>query len=79
MMKCNKQRKPSNKGCEGNACNPFMACVYGNFYALEKTGLTFSNLVTNSIKSIIVDDNRLSDNISECWHPPRKLLFQYNS
>jgi len=74
MMKCDKkQKQPSNKTCESNSCNPFMACASGNFYLVEKTGLSFTNLPVNKNRIILVNDNRLSDNLSECWHPPRVL------
>jgi hypothetical protein len=80
MMKCNKREKQqSNKTCEGNSCNPFMACASGNFYLMEKTSLTFTNLPINKKKNILINDNRLSDNLSNCWRPPRMLPFQKNS
>jgi len=71
-MKCSKEKEPPAKQCDQNACNPFMACAYGNFYLLEKSGFTFTTLSINKTRIILVNDNRLADNLSDCWHPPRK-------
>jgi hypothetical protein len=72
MMKCAKQRQVPAKQCDGNSCNPFMACVYGNFFLAEKAGLNFTNCSLTRRTIIPTNDNRLSDNSSDCWHPPKK-------
>ncbi|MDP4150168.1 MAG: hypothetical protein Q8943_12195 [Bacteroidota bacterium] len=57
-------------GCQGTACNPFMACAYGNFYLPAKSG---AGLVAPSLsveKRFPENDNRLSSRLSESWHPP---------
>jgi hypothetical protein len=76
-MHCSRQAQPKDgkeggqsDGCQGNGCNPFMACAYGNFYLLEKsaTGLLAPSFLLD--KQIPANDNRLSSRLSESWHPP---------
>ena len=56
-----------------------MACAYGNFYLLEKSGFTFTKLLIDKTRIIPANDNRLSDNISDCWHPPQKQPVANNT
>lgn len=74
-MKCDKQKQAPARECGTNtdACNPFMSCVYGNFYLVEKTGITFTKLTITKITIIPVNDNRLSDTSSDFWHPPKTV------
>ncbi len=72
MMSCHKKKQSPRKACEGMGCNPFMACAYGNFYVVEKSDISFKSLVVSNIKIVPSNDNRLADNLSDCWHPPRK-------
>jgi hypothetical protein len=72
MAKCPKQPSPTGNGrkCQGNGCNPFMACAYGNFYLVETTGVAFVLAVQQKDKKIPINDNRLSSSLSDSWHPP---------
>lgn len=77
MMKCNKQTKrTADKPCGNAGCNPFMACAYGNFYISSHNiiSLTLPSLL--SLRSIPLDDNRLSEKSSDWWHPPRFYAHQ---
>jgi hypothetical protein len=85
MMKCHAGKDPSgkppsgkhstgdNSKCQGEGCNPFMACAFGNFYLVEKSGFDFSGIAPEKEKKIAIDDNRLSKGLSESWHPPERL------
>lgn len=77
MMKCHKEKHPSgdNRKCESDGCNPFMACAYGNFYLLEKSGFNFLTIVPEIEKKAAINDNRLSTRLSDCWHPPEFALL----
>jgi len=72
MMKCPKKSPPAsdNKKCRREGCNPFMACAYGNFYMAEKGGIGFLSITPEKKKKMAINDNRLSTNLSESWHPP---------
>lgn len=68
--KCHKSRQPEKKkDCENSGCNPFMACASGNFYLLDNSFISVISLMTARQKIILVDDNRVSDKLNECWHP----------
>jgi hypothetical protein len=70
-MRCQKKEQQPRTPCANNACNPFMACAYGNFYLLAKNGFEFNYILMRSDRPATINDNRLSDNASDCWHPPR--------
>jgi len=74
-MKCHKESPPANdtKKCQRESCNPFMACAYGNFYLLQNSGIDILPVTPEQEKRIAIDDNRLSTNLSESWHPPRGI------
>ena len=69
MMKCPKQGKPDGKETD-DSCNPFMSCVYGNFYFAEKNIFSFEITPPVIDKITATNDNRLSEKSAECWHPP---------
>jgi hypothetical protein len=50
-----------------------MACAYGNFFIIEKQTCKTAIIVFVQEKIPVVNDYRLSTNISECWHPPELL------
>jgi hypothetical protein len=70
---CSKNDKEPKKDtdCRNKSCNPFIACAYGNFYFLSNSRIDFGNLPLNKQKTYSYNDNRLSANPSECWHPPQ--------
>jgi hypothetical protein len=65
------EQKKQKDNCENRNCNPLMACVYGNFFLLEKQFISFDLPQTGSEKKITGNDNRVVRNSSDCWHPPR--------
>jgi hypothetical protein len=75
-MKCHKKNQKPNKSekCENNACNPFMACAYGNFFTNDNN--IYSLILYGIIKEkiITINDNRVSTCSSDCWHPPEGLF-----
>lgn len=56
--------------CRNMACNPFMSCVYGNFFVLDKQCISFDFFPGAKQKLNVYNDNRVIQNLSECWHPP---------
>jgi hypothetical protein len=80
-MKCHANKPPSGKHpsgdngkCQGEGCNPFMACAFGNFYLVEESGFDLFTIAPEKDKQFAVNDNRLSTNLSESWHPPEHRL-----
>jgi hypothetical protein len=64
---------PDNKeenDCEGNDCNPLMSCPGGNFYFHNPSSFSIAAFIIAKQKIMLVDDNRISKNLAECWHPP---------
>jgi hypothetical protein len=80
-MHCSRQATQQNgkedgpgKGCQGNGCNPFMACAYGNFYLLEKNSAALTVPALIKEKRTPANDNRLFSHHSESWHPPEFII-----
>jgi len=75
-MKCHKknQKPTKNEKCENNACNPFMACAYGNFFTNDNNFYSLAVYRIRKEKIGIANDNRLSKCLSDCWHPPEGLF-----
>jgi hypothetical protein len=76
-MKCHKKNQSPKKKeqCENNACNPFMACAYGNFFTNDNNLYSLTVYGIRKRKTEIVNDNRLSSSLSDCWHPPEGLFM----
>ena len=71
QKRCPNEKKQSKKNdCQPNGCNPFMPCIYGNFYLLEKSYVVFTGIENKKAKLFFYNDNRLCSNLSDCWHPP---------
>ena len=74
-MNCPKKQSSNDAGkCDGSKCNPFMACASGNFYNIAMGFTEICCLDKRSEKILPENDNRLSANLSDCWHPPEYLL-----
>ena len=68
---CNKEEsKDEEKDCEKNRCNPLLGCPTGNFYLVGLQLLHINPPTSLKKKSILINDNRIVKNLSECWHPP---------
>ena len=59
-----------NDECENKRCNPLLGCPSGNFYIHNFTSLLFALPIIKKEKPILVNDNRLFMQLSECWQPP---------
>jgi len=70
-IKCNKPKPPEDKkDCGSDRCNPLMACPTGNFYLLGYSHISFAAFMITKQKTSLVNDNRVSTKLTECWHPP---------
>lgn len=56
--------------CEENRCNPLMSCPTGNFYLFGHPQLSIVSLILSKQQAILINDNRIQKQLSECWHPP---------
>lgn len=77
QSKCGKEEEDPTRqkdNCENRSCNPFLSCVYGNFFLLDKQFILFDFLTMPKQKLIVNNDNRIVQNLSECWHPPETYL-----
>ena len=59
--------------CEGNRCNPLMSCPTGNFYLFNHSSIAIDVLIVSKQKKALIDDNRISKHLAECWHPPEMI------
>ena len=69
--KCSKPKPEENKqDCGGDRCNPLMGCTSGNFYVHNYSYISITSLIIPKQKTALVNDNRISKQLTECWHPP---------
>lgn len=69
--KCNKQAEnEEEKDCGNNRCNPLMSCPTGNFYLFNPADLSIEPFKIAKQKAAVINDNRISKHLCECWHPP---------
>ena len=69
--KCNKPKdKEEENDCENNRCNPLMSCPTGNFYLFGHQLLSIAPFILSKQKAILINDNRIIQQLTECWHPP---------
>jgi len=69
--KCNQSNdKEKEDDCENNRCNPLMSCPTGNFYLFGHQLLSITPFILSKQKAILINDNRIIKQLTECWHPP---------
>jgi len=69
--KCSKPENPkSKKNCSKEHCNPLLGCPSGNFYLMSYSTVSLSSFSLPKQKMILVDDNRIAKQLTECFHPP---------
>ena len=68
--KCSKPTSKSNKKCSTEHCNPLLGCPSGNFYVHNYFLISLSSFILLKQKPILVNDNRISKQLTECFHPP---------
>ena len=68
---CEKPAEKEKKDdCENNKCNPLMSCPTGNFYLFGQSDLAVAPLILSKVKKVLINDNRIQTQLTECWHPP---------
>ena len=69
--KCNKPvDNEEQNDCENNRCNPIMSCPTGNFYLFNPANLSIAPFMLSKQQTVLINDNRISKRLAECWHPP---------
>jgi hypothetical protein len=69
--KCSKTADNEDENdCEGNRCNPLMSCPTGNFYLYNPADVSIESFIAAKQKMVLINDNRISKHLCECWHPP---------
>jgi hypothetical protein len=75
MTCCKKNKNPHNsEKCGDNACNPFMACAFGNYFTNDSPVYSLPAYALRREKITIANDNRLFACLTDCWHPPESSL-----
>jgi hypothetical protein len=59
-----------DEDCRDSPCNPLLGCPSGNFYLDNSSFITIHALIIPKQKSLLVNDNRILTQSTECWHPP---------
>ena len=68
---CDKPDPTDGKNdCENNRCNPLMSCPTGNFYLIDNSHISLTTFIQSKQKIVLVNDNRVLTQLTECWHPP---------
>jgi hypothetical protein len=69
-------KKPVKKENEDpcTKCNPFMACVYGNYFVNELPFEHSAILLILSTKIVPVNVKIISFYTADCWHPPKQFF-----
>jgi len=71
MKTCGKAKSnEEKKECEEQGCNPLMSCPAGNFYLNSSSHFSIASLIIPKQKTPLVNDNRISKQLTECFHPP---------
>ena len=72
QTKCGKETdtQDEKKDCGSDRCNPFMGCATGNFYVHNYWSILIVGIFIPKQKLTVLDDNRISGALNECWHPP---------
>ena len=69
--KCDKpEDNDEESDCEDNRCNPLMSCPTGNFYLFGQPYLAAAPFILSKQKKVLINDNRIQKQLTECWHPP---------
>ena len=69
--KCEKPKDNEEENdCEDNRCNPLMSCPTGNFYLFAHSYLAAAPFILSKQKKVLINDNRIQKQLTECWHPP---------
>jgi hypothetical protein len=65
---------PEKEDCNSNGCNPFVPCSMGACcYLVENIFACTHPTIVSSKRIALFNDNRISDRLSECWHPPEAI------
>ena len=68
--KCSKPISKSKEKCSKEHCNPLLGCPSGNFYIHNYSLISLTSFIVFKQKPIWVNDNRISKQLTECFHPP---------
>jgi len=67
--KCSKPESKS-KNCSKEHCNPLLGCPSGNFYIHNYSSISLTSFILLKQKPVLVNDNRIAKQLTECFHPP---------
>ena len=63
-------KEDSEKGCTKADCGPFTICSYCCIMPMDRHVFSFSYFVQKTEKARLINENILSNYISDLWHPP---------
>jgi hypothetical protein len=70
---CSSEAPPEEDDCDRPGCNPLLGCSSGNFYIHDYATISFTSFFIPRKKSFVSNDNRLLEQLKECWHPPENI------
>ena len=69
--KCCKKKEDKKENSKNKDCNPLMNCRFCALFIVSKSYQVEINPINTREKILIINDNRIIKNLSECWHPPK--------
>jgi hypothetical protein len=63
-------KEDSEKGCTKADCGPFTICSYCCIITMDRPVFSFSYFIQKTEKARLINENILSNYISDSWHPP---------
>ncbi len=67
---CCKKEPCKKENKENKNCNPFTTCPLCSSFLPAKPSILIAFTLQSKIIFFIKNDNRIIQNLSECWHPP---------
>jgi hypothetical protein len=71
---CKKHASKKSSKEQDKDCNPFMGCSSCNLFIIDKPVPDQLPVILLKEKNIVKNDNRIIQNLSECWHPPNTIV-----
>ena len=71
---CCKKECPKKDDQGNKDCNPFTNCALCSLFLISRQPIAAANIVEVKEVFFIKNDNRIIQNLSECWHPPNRRI-----
>jgi len=79
ICKMKMPEQPVNeRGCDMSVCNPFMSCLYGNFFIISDFRQPLLSIDLKENASRIFNEDALTDQPNDFFHPPEFEIVYSN-